>query len=54
MLWDYVKAERISDTVATDLGGQFRDIQNNFFMLYATTEQPVMLACSASCHSESA
>lgn len=41
VLWQYVKAGKISDTVASDLGGQLRDIQNNFFTLYATTEQPV-------------
>eukprot|EP00243_Klebsormidium_subtile_P003329 TRINITY_DN16693_c0_g1_i1.p1 TRINITY_DN16693_c0_g1~~TRINITY_DN16693_c0_g1_i1.p1 ORF type:complete len:395 (+),score=140.09 TRINITY_DN16693_c0_g1_i1:412-1596(+) len=44
LLWQYVKAGKIGDTVAADLGGQMRDIQNNFFALYATTEQPVPFA----------
>src|SRR3569833_390502 len=48
LLWDYVKAGKIGDNVATELGAQMRDIQNNFFALYATTEQPVSpLGCAS-------
>lgn len=48
LLWQYVKAGKIGDNVAAELGGQMKEIQNNFFSLYATTEQPVSrLGCAS-------